>query len=412
MSGGEPMDARARAADSAARLLADGRPDWNPDVDDVLVVRAVRDETHDVRTFVLAPRNPARFRYLPGQFITLDIEIGGETINRCYTLSSTPTRPDAVSITVKRVPGGPVSNFLHDTLKPGSTLRAVGPMGDFSCFEPGNGATRYLFLSGGSGITPLMSMSRAFHDLAEPRDIVFVHAARSPADIIFRDELELMARNQPGHFRFAPVCETDSPMQPWHGLRGRLNLGLLNHIAPDYKEREIFVCGPSPFMAAVRSMLKEAGFDMSRHHEESFNFEELAAAEPEVAAEVVVAEAKEAARAPQPAPEAVPAPEPVPASAPPAPEPAAPAVVYKVSFAKSGRTIECSSDMFVLDAARRAGVRLPSSCSKGLCGTCKSKLVSGEVEMKHQGGIRQREIDAGMRLLCCSKPRSDLVVDR
>ncbi|MPT37746.1 MAG: 2Fe-2S iron-sulfur cluster binding domain-containing protein [Achromobacter sp.] len=83
-----------------------------------------------------------------------------------------------------------------------------------------------------------------------------------------------------------------------------------------------------------------------------------------------------------------------------------------VEFAKQKRTIECRSDMFVLDAARRAGVRLPSSCSKGLCGTCKSKLVEGTVEMKHGGGIRQREIDAGMALLCCSKPTSNLVVDR
>ncbi|HSI40666.1 MAG TPA: hybrid-cluster NAD(P)-dependent oxidoreductase [Xanthobacteraceae bacterium] len=365
----------------AADLLGPALPLWNPDLDDVLVVRDVRAETHDVKTFVLAPRTPSRFHYEPGQFLTLDLDIGGESVNRCYTISAAPTRPNTVAITVKRVPGGPVSNWLHDTLKPGSEIRAVGPMGDFTCFR--HPAGKYLFLSGGSGITPLMSMARTFHDLAVPRDVVFMHAARSPADIIFRSELELMARNQPGHFRFAPVCEGDSPGEPWHGLRGRLNLGVLNHMAPDYKEREIFVCGPSPFMAAVRDMLKTAGFDMARHHEESFNFEELASAEPEVAAQVIEAEA------------AVPA-----------------ATIYKVEFAKAKRTIECASDMFVLDAARRAGVRLPSSCAKGLCGTCKSKLVSGTVEMKHQGGIRQREIDAGMTLLCCSKPTSDLVVDR
>lgn len=347
---------------------------------------------------MLAPKNPTAFHYEPGQFLTLDLEIAGEAINRCYTISSAPTRPHAISITVKRVPGGPVSNFLHDTLKPGSELRAVGPMGDFTCFR--HAAGKYLFLSGGSGITPLMSMARTFHDLAIPRDIVFVHAARSPADIIFRDELELMARNQNGAFKFAPVCEGDAPREPWHGLKGRLSLQMLKLTAPDFMEREIFVCGPSPFMAAVRTMLGEAGFDMARHHEESFNFEELAAAEPEVALEVAAAELAEAAKqaeAPAPMGEA-----PV----------AAPVTTYQVTFAKTGRTIEVPSDKFVLDMARRAGVRLPSSCSKGLCGTCKSKLNSGTVDMKHQGGIRQREIDAGMVLLCCSKPTSDLVVDR
>ncbi|MFT0859145.1 2Fe-2S iron-sulfur cluster-binding protein [Ancylobacter sp. G4_0304] len=385
------MDASPTTSpDDAALRLGPSLPDWDPEVDDALIVREVREETHDVKTFVLAPRTPCLFRYAPGQFLTLELEIGGETIHRCYTISSAPTRPHTISITVKRVPGGPVSNFLHDTVKAGSVLRAVGPMGDFSCFSQGRPAAspKYLFLSGGSGITPLMSMARTFHDLAEPRDIVFVHAARAPADIIFRAELELMARNQPATFRFAPVCEGDSPREPWHGFRGRLNPGILNHVAPDFREREVFVCGPSPFMAAVREMLKTFGFDMARHHEESFDFAELAGAEPEVAAEVLAAEGLAA-------------------------DIVAPATVtYKVAFAKSGRTIECPSDMFVLDAARRAGVRLPSSCAKGLCGTCKSKLVSGTVDMKHGGGIRQREIDAGMALLCCSKPTSDLVVDR
>jgi ferredoxin len=74
--------------------------------------------------------------------------------------------------------------------------------------------------------------------------------------------------------------------------------------------------------------------------------------------------------------------------------------------------VECGADTFVLSAAKAAGMRLPSSCTKGLCGTCKSRLVSGKVDMKHQGGIRQREIDQGMVLICCSKPLTDLVVDR
>ncbi|MBB3772372.1 ferredoxin-NADP reductase [Angulomicrobium tetraedrale] len=382
--------------DPASPRLAGNLPLWNPEVDDALIVREIRNETADVKTFVLAPKDPCLFRYAPGQFLTLDLDIGGESVNRCYTIASAPTRPHTLAITVKRVPHGPVSNFLHDHVKVGSVLRAVGPMGDFSCLIQGtpaqtpDRAPKYLFLSGGSGITPLMSMARTFHDLGEARDIVFVHAARSPADIIFRAELELMARNQPS-FRFAPVCEADSAFEPWHGLRGRLNLGLLHHVAPDYAQREIFVCGPSPFMAAVREMLKDAGFDMARHHEESFDFAELAKAEPEVAAEVIGAEALEAVERALEAPAVT---------------------TYTVEFIKQKRTIECRSDMFVLDAARRAGVRLPSSCSKGLCGTCKSKLIDGTVDMKHGGGIRQREIDAGMALLCCSKPTSNLVVDR
>jgi glycine betaine catabolism B len=364
--------------EAAARLLAEAQP-WDSETDDVLVCRAVRQETHDVRTFVLAPRDPRLFAYKPGQFLTFTFEIGGETIHRCYTISAAPTRPHAVSITVKRVPGGPVSNWLHDNLKPGGTVKALGPMGEFTCFD--HPAEKYLFLSGGSGITPLMSMARTFHDLALPRDVVFVHSARTPADIIFRAELDGMARHAPA-FRFVPVCEADAPAEAWGGFRGRLSRAMLEQIAPDFREREIFVCGPSPYMAAIRAMLREAGFDMSRHHEESFNFEELSGAEQ---AAVIEAEAAEAAPAKR---------------------------MFRVEFARTRRVIECPEDMFVLEAARKAGIRLPSSCTKGLCGTCKSKLVSGTVEMKHAGGIRQREIDAGMTLLCCSKPTSDLVVER
>ncbi|MFG1464759.1 hybrid-cluster NAD(P)-dependent oxidoreductase [Xanthobacter sp. DSM 24535] len=377
------MDAQALRPDPLLATLAGERPLWDCERDDALIVRQVRAETGDVKTFVLAPATPARFAYEPGQFITLDLDIAGERLNRCYTLSSTPTRPDTVSITVKRVPGGPVSNYLHDHVREGSVLRAVGPMGDFTCAR--HRAEKYLFLSGGSGITPLMSMARAHHDLASGADIVFMHSARTPDDIIFRAELELMARNLPG-FRFAAICEKESEFHPWHGFMGRLRLPHLDIAAPDFRAREIFVCGPTPYMAAVREMLEGAGFDMARYHEESFDFSTLAQAEPQVGQDVLAAEARMEAM----------------------PE----VKTYSVEFRKSGRTIQCPQDMHVLEAARRAGLRLPSSCTKGLCGTCKSKMVEGTVEMKHGGGIRQREIDAGMVLICCSKPTSDLVIER
>ena len=102
-------------------------PLWNPDTDDSLVCVGVRRETHDVLTFVLAADPPRRFAFRPGQFMTYGLEIGGETVNRCYTISSPPTRPDRISLTVKAVPGGPVSNWLHANLKPGTRLSALGP---------------------------------------------------------------------------------------------------------------------------------------------------------------------------------------------------------------------------------------------------------------------------------------------
>ena len=377
-----PAPAEAAPLPPLTRLaaLADVPARFDADEDDLLVCRQVRAETHDVRTFVFAARNPRLFRFKPGQFMTFDWPIGEEPVQRCYTIASSPSRPDTVSITVKRVPGGPVSNWLHDNLVPGMEVRAAGPMGAFTCAD--HPADKYLFLSGGSGITPLMSMSRALADLGEDADILFVHAARTPADIVFRAELEAMARANP-RFRLAHVVESDAGEPGWAGFRGRLSLPMLSLIAPDFREREVFTCGPSPFMAAVRAMLTDGGADMGRYHEESFTFEDLAPATQAAAAEAEEKLVEGEARA-----------------------------SFRVTFSKSGRAIDCPDDTFVLQAARAAGMRLPASCTKGLCGTCKSRLVSGQVEMKHAGGIRQREIDQGLVLLCCSKPLTDLVVER
>lgn len=346
---------------------------WQADHDDFLQCVQVRQETHDVKTFVLAAGEPRTFRYLPGQFITIELEINDQKINRCYTLSSTPTRPDLVSITVKRVPGGPVSNWLHDNLQVGMRLNAVGPFGDFTCFkhEP---AKRYLFLSGGSGVTPLMSMTRAMHDLGSDADIVFVHCARTPADVLFAEELATMARNMP-HLRLAMVCEQHTPGSAYAGHLGRMDAARLAHIAPDFMQRDVYTCGPAPFMAALRQIFTLAGYAMTRYREESFSFD--------APAQTVVIAPAEAATA-----------------------------EHKIELQKSRQSFSCLGEQTLLQAAQIAGVRMPSSCSNGVCGTCKTRMTSGSVEMKHNGGIRQREIDQGWILPCCSRPLSDIALER
>jgi glycine betaine catabolism B len=106
-------------------------PSWDPERDDTLVCVGVRQETHDVRTFLFAPAEPRLFHFLPGQFMTFDLPLDTGTVSRCYTIASAPTRPHRVAITVKRT--GPATGWLHDRLRPGMRLRAAGPMGDFTC---------------------------------------------------------------------------------------------------------------------------------------------------------------------------------------------------------------------------------------------------------------------------------------
>ncbi|AXK36746.1 hybrid-cluster NAD(P)-dependent oxidoreductase [Streptomyces armeniacus] len=360
---------------TTATMTAAGSPAaWG---DGTLVCRRIHDVTADVKTFVFEPAEPRLFRHDPGQFLTLALDIGGLRVERCYTISSAPTRPDLITITVKRVPGGLVSNWLHDRLAPGGTVWATGPLGRFSfTWHP---APAYLFLSAGSGVTPLMSMTRTLYDLAHPVDVVFVHSARSFDDVIFRQELDFIAATA-SHIRVRHVLDD----------RGeQLDARTLREAAPDFADREVFTCGPAGYMAAVRRMLTAEGCDMSRYHEESFDFGQLPAAGP-----VPDADAETDAEA---EPETEPG--------------TGTGTGFKVELARSGRTIECDAETPVLAAAARAGITLPASCAQGICGTCKTTLLEGSVDMRHGGGIRPREIADNKILLCCAKPRGDLVVD-
>lgn len=333
----------------------------------------VADVTHDVRSFTFDLPDRAALRFLPGQYLTLRPTVYGVPTERCYTISSSPTRPERVTITVKRVPGGPVSNWLHDHLRVGDLVEATGPLGSFSlALHP---APRHLFLTAGSGITPAMSMLRSLCDAGGPADVVFVHCARTPADIVFRDELE--ARAATYGVRVVVVCEDDSSGERWRGLRGRLTAAMLADVAPDLRDREVFTCGPAPFMDGVRRFLGDAGADPARCHEESFV---LGAPAPAVS----------------------------PAAEPPA---VGSATSYAVSFARSGRSVTCDTSTTVLEAAARAGIAMSSSCGEGVCGTCKLGLLRGQVDMAHAGGIRPREVAQGKFLPCCSTPREDIEVD-
>lgn len=351
------------------------------DMDDAerdLVCVDVRQETHDVRTFTFRSADGQPFAFSAGQYLRFAVAVQGEPLSRCYSASSSPLRPSLISVTVKRVDGGVVSNWLHDHLAVGSRLDAVGPSGLFTLPEAAASGP-LLLVSGGSGITPVMSILRGLADAHRYPDTVFLHAARTPADLVFRDELEYRAKVTPNlRVVFLPERGADTGQGAGHiGVHGRISDALLQVAVPDLAARTVMCCGPAPFMNAVRQICAARGVAPDRYVEESFG-----AAAPAEAA---------------------------PASPPADTEAAA---TFKVTFAKQGKTLDVRADQTVLSAARQGGLKLPTSCGNGVCGTCKSKLLSGQVDMKHAGGIRQREVDAGFFLPCCSKALSELVVDR
>jgi glycine betaine catabolism B len=343
---------------------------WDHETDDELVCLDIHDETHDVKSFTFISPQRKQFAFSAGQYFLFEPGLETEDDGRCYSISSSPWRSNAITITVKRVPGGRISNWFHDELKPGTLVKASGPLGRF--VRPA--ARKFFFISGGSGITPVMSMLRDLADQAEPVDVAFLHAARTPRDFVFCKELSAIASRLKG-LRLHLLPEHVGDERCWPGLTGRISKEYLSLAVPDLAERVVMCCGPAPFMAAARTFTAELGVPASNYLEESFD-----AAVVEDAPST--ADKKETPRS------------------------------FEVRFSKQGRTIDVPADQTVLSCAKRAGLRIPSSCANGICGTCKSKLVSGTVDMRHEGGIRQREIDTGLFLPCCSRPLSDLVIDR
>ena len=348
---------------------------WNDRLQ-VLEVVGVVDEAPDVKTFTFRSDNQTWFRYKPGQFVTLELPLADGPLMRTYTLSSSPSRPFSIAVTVKAQAGSVGTRWMFENLRPGGHVKAFGPAGEFSLHN--HPSAKYLFVSAGSGITPMMSMLRWLNDFSPQTDISFVNCARRPEEIIFRKELELLGTRMPG-LSLGFMIEERSSRESWFGHMGRIDAVRLPMLSPDFREREVFCCGPEPFMRAVSRMLEAAGFDMAHYHEESFGRPAVMPVEPPFS------------------------------DAPPAEAPARESVAIR--FAPSGVEAECLPGQTVLQAARAAGVRISAACEFGLCGTCKVMKTAGEVEMSHNGGILDSEIAEGYILACCSKPLTPLEIE-
>ena len=322
-------------------------------------------EAPNVVTFTFQAPSGALFAFKPGQFITLELPVPGGPLHRTYTISSSPSRPTSLTITVKAQDASLGTRWMLDTLRPGMRLKARGPAGTFSYFD--HPARKYLFISAGSGITPMMSMTTHMYDAGRDPDIVFVNCARRPSEIVFRERLEHMASRITG-IELAWVVEGTDRYQPWTGFRGTFNQLILGLAAPDYLEREVFCCGPEPFMQAVREALIGLGYDMDRYHQESFH---------------------------APLPDTGDVPEDITLDE---------AEMAEVEFAITGQTVKIAQTETLLAAARSAGALIPSGCTFGVCGTCRVKKAEGQVHMVHNGGITEDDIAAGYILACCSNP--------
>jgi len=376
----------------------------------VLRVADIINETHDVKTYRMVGIKPTLFSYMPGQFITLNLQIDGKPVKRSYSLSSTPSRPHTLEITVKRVPNGLVSNWLADNLKLGDTLSVTGPAGKFSCFEfP---SQKMFFISGGSGVTPVMSMSRWIADTAADVDVVYFICNKSCQDIIFRKELDILSTRNRSFRGMMSITSGLTGNESWMGFTGRVTRQMLEMTCPDYMERHVFLCGPGPYMDTVKEILREMNFPIANLHTESFGKagkpKRVATGTeppPEAArpASVVIPAAaiQQAVASPSASP---PVAAPIPAAGPAAGE-------FEVVFASSGKTVLTDGKDGILDLAEMNGVDIDYACRTGSCGSCKVLCKSGKVEMEDDTGLTPEEKKEGWVLTCVGFPRTKVELD-
>lgn len=373
-------------------------------------------ETKDVKTFRFVGKTPVLFdMYKPGQFVTLNLNIDEKKIKRSYSISSTPSRPHSLEITVKRVPPPPdqpdvppglVSNWLHDRLKVNDEIVLSGPLGKFTCFS--NPAQKLLLISAGSGITPMMSMSRWAFDTVANLDIVFVHSAKTPEDIIYGGELDTMSARQQ-NFRLAYTITRNEPGIAWGGYQGRISIGMLANIAPDYQERTVYVCGPDPFMKGVKQILADDGFPMENYYEESFGgAKKPKKQEPDQKEELVD-------RTPVSTPSVQPVAKEkkdVVTSA--SPVTSSPNSVVKsvVVFQSAGKEVTSNNGATILDLAEQESIDLDYSCRSGSCGSCRIKKLEGEIEYDGEpDALDDMEKEEGYILSCIAIPKGRVVVN-
>jgi ferredoxin-NADP reductase len=339
-----------------------------------LKVADIIEETADAKTFRLVGEKPLLFSYRPGQFVTLLLTIDGEYVERSYSISSSPSRPHVLELTVKRVPGGRVSNWLCDHVMPGERLTIKGPAGKFSCFDCP--ASKMLFIGAGSGITPLMSMSRWIDDTSADVDVKFLASFKSPVDIIFRKELELISARH-ACFRVAVTLTSTWPgrTESWTGFTGRFDKSMIDALVPDLDQRHVFLCGPEPFAAEVRRILQELGFDQAKLHSESFGSSRVAGGGKRVPKPLALSEPR-----------------------------------HRVHFIKSNRTVETDETVTLLELAEAHGIEMEYACRTGSCAECEVSFT-GTLSEKPEFEKNRRSKENGIAFACCSVALSDLEVE-
>jgi ferredoxin-NADP reductase len=356
---------RALASDLVDKLCAPHGVDRYLElVDPRWVVRECRAEVTGVErqtagtvTLTLRPVGPwAGFR--PGQHVVVGVDIDGVVHERCFSLAGSPHRADGtLELTVKANPNGRVSRHLVDHAAVGDVIRISQAQGDFTLPDAGARARHLVLISGGSGITPVLSMLRTLVDEGHRGPVTFVHYALTAADVCYADELRSLVADLPqGRLLLGLTDEPDAG-----DLQGFFGPEHLAAIVDDPTEVDVYLCGPAPLMASVEAHFADLGL-LDRIHLERFGAPPL--------------------------------------------DPALDAGTGVVAFERSAVTVPATGT--VLETAEAAGLTPKFGCRRGICGTCTSTKTSGRVRNLVTGELS--DADAEPIRLCVSVPDGEVAV--
>jgi ferredoxin-NADP reductase len=321
-----------------------------------LRVRRVVRETPEARSIVFeVPSGLAgAFTYRAGQFVTVRVVRDGRPHLRSYSMSSSPDVDGELRVTVKRVPGGLVSNWLNDAVGEGDVLEVAPPGGSFVLDQ---GDHDIVAFAAGSGVTPVFSIVKTA--LATTgRRVRLLYANRAREAAIFGGELDALAGRHPG--RFSVQHHEDL-------VSGFVDRGTVARFAAGAADAAFYVCGPDGFMDVTEATLRDMGVEQGRIHIERFT---------------------------------------------PAEEPATgPADGIEVTVKLGGKTATVAHrhNATLLQTARSAGLQAPSSCEAGSCATCMARVVQGRAAMRNNEALTPEEVDEGWVLTCQAVPTSPVV---
>ncbi|HNP94494.1 MAG TPA: ferredoxin--NADP reductase [Cyclobacteriaceae bacterium] len=345
-----------------------------------LQVKEIVKETKDAISIVFAQPTDHTISYRSGQFLTLIIPIQGKEVRRAYSLCTSPFVDTDLAVTVKRVDGGLMSNYLADNLKAGDRVKVMEPMGQFTTEFSASNKRHIIMFAGGSGITPMMSLIKSIIN-QEPESIVsLIYCNRDIDSIIFKDELEKLQTKYEGRLHVIHVLD-NAPMN-WQGYSGLLNHDMLSKLVeriPDWgiEKTTYLMCGPEGMMKNVDTLLAARSIPKEKIFKESF-----------VQGTIDKAEKKE--------------------------EPASDGEVKarEVTIRYDGEEykIMVEPGKAILETALDQGIDLPYSCQSGLCTACRGKALSGKVKLDEEEGLSQSERDEGYVLTCVGHPMTDDVV--